>query len=77
MTQTSDRDKYSPLNSPFAPFSDSCLECALQAVDQSPSRLVEASKTSNHYGHYTFPDPGIFINQATAAKYHRVLAASS
>jgi hypothetical protein len=57
------------LNSTFAPFPVPAWSSALQAVDQSPSRLVEASKASNHYGHYTFPDPGIFVNQVSAAKY--------
>jgi hypothetical protein len=57
------------LNSPFAPFPISAWSGALQAVDQSPSRLVEPSKAGNHYGHYTFPDPGIFVNQTSAAKY--------
>jgi hypothetical protein len=42
---------------------------ALQAVDQSPSNLVEASKTMRNYGHYVFPDPGLFIHPATAGKY--------
>lgn len=54
------------MNSPFAPFPIPAWSGALQAVDQSPSRLVGASKAG---GHYTFPDPGIFVNQGSAAKY--------
>ena len=68
-TQTADRNKFSPLSSPYAPFSIPAWSAALQAVDQSPSRLIETSKSSAHYGHYTFPDPGLFTSPATAAKY--------
>jgi len=57
------------LDTPFAPFSIPAWSGSLQGVDQSPSRLVEASKTYKHYGHYTFPDPSLFIHTATAAKY--------
>ena len=67
--QTGQRDKFSPLNKPFAPFSIPAWSDALQAVDQSPSCLIETSKLSKHYGHYTFPDPGLFTTQATARKY--------
>ena len=67
--QTADRNKFSPLNSPYAPYPIPVWSAALQAVDQSPSNLVEASKTMQNYGHYVFPDPGLFIHPATAAKY--------
>jgi len=67
--QTSGRDKFSPLNSSFAPFSIPAWSAGLQAVDQSPGCLVETSKTWKHYGCYTFPDPGLFINPGTSAKY--------
>ena len=68
-TQTADRNKFSPLNSPYAPYPIPAWSAALQAVDQSPSNLVEASKTMEHYGHYVFPDPGLLIHPATAARY--------
>jgi hypothetical protein len=67
--QTGDRNKFSPLESPYAPYSIPAWSAALQAVDQSPSNLVEASKSVQNYGHYVFPDPGLFIHPATAAKY--------
>jgi hypothetical protein len=59
--QPTGRNKFLPLDSPFAPFSIPAWSAGLQAVDQSPSRLLEASKMFIHYGHYTFPDPGLFI----------------
>lgn len=67
--QGSGRDKFSPLDCPYAPFSIPAWSAALQAVDQSSSRLIESSKTCAKYGHYTFPDPGLFTHPATAAKY--------
>jgi hypothetical protein len=69
ITQSCDRNKFSPLESPYAPYPIPAWSAALQAVDQSSSNLVEASKTSQSYGHYAFPDPGLFIHPATAAKY--------
>jgi len=67
--QSGDRDKFLPLDSSYAPYPIPVWSAALQAVDQSPSHLVEASKTTQHYGHYVFPDPGLFIHAATAGKY--------
>jgi hypothetical protein len=67
--QSVGRDKFSPLNGPFAPFSIPAWKAALQDVDQSLSHLVETSKTSKRDGHYTFPDPVLFVHDATAAKY--------
>src|SRR5271155_3292477 len=69
--QTGDRNKFSPLDSPYAPYSIPAWSTALQAVDQSPSHLVESSKSMQSYGHYIFPDPGLFIHPATAAKLSR------
>jgi len=60
------RNKFFPLDSPFAPFSIPAWSAGLQAVDQS--RLLEASKTFIHYGHYTFPDPGLFITPVADKK---------
>jgi len=57
------------LGSPYAPYLIPAWSAALQAVDQSPSNLVEASKTVQNYGHYVFPDPGLFIHPTTAGKY--------
>ena len=68
-TQTVDRNKFSPLDSPYAPYPIPAWSAALQAVDQSPANLVEATKTMQHYGHYIFPDPGLFIHPGTAMKY--------
>jgi hypothetical protein len=61
-------NKFFPLDSPFAPFSIPAWSAGLQAVDQSPSHLLKASKTFIHYGHYTFPDPGLFITPVADKK---------
>jgi hypothetical protein len=68
-TQTGDRNKFSTLDSLYAPYPIPAWSAALQAVDQSPSLLLEASKTMKNYGHYVFPDPGLFIHPATAVRY--------
>ena len=52
------------MDSPYAPYLIPAWSAALQAVDQSPSHLVEA-----YGGQYIFPDPGLFIHPATAGKY--------
>jgi hypothetical protein len=57
------------LDNPYAPYTIPAWSAALQAVDQSPANLVEATKTMQHYGHYIFPDPGLFIHPGTAMKY--------
>jgi hypothetical protein len=57
------------LDSPYAPYPIPAWSAALHAVDQSPANLVEPTKTMQYYGHYIFPDPGLFIHPATAAKY--------
>jgi hypothetical protein len=49
------------LKSHFAPFSLPAWYAALQAVDRSSSHLIETHKTATHYGHYAFPDPGLFV----------------
>jgi hypothetical protein len=67
--QTADRNKFYPLDSPYAPYPIPAWSAALQAVDQASSNLIESSKTMKNYGHYVFPDPGLFIHSATAAKY--------
>ena len=64
-TQTSDHDKFLPLDSPLVPFSIPAWSAGLQAVDQSPSHLVQTSKISKHYGHYAFPNPGLFVSSAS------------
>jgi len=66
--QSGDRNKFLPLDGPFAPFSIPPWSAALEAVDQSPSLLLESSKSFIHYGHYTFPDPGLFISPAADKK---------
>jgi hypothetical protein len=57
------------LDSPYAPYPIPAWSAALQAVDQTPSNLVESLKTEEIYGRYVFPDPGLFIHPRTAAKY--------
>ena len=57
------------MDSPYAPYPIPAWSAALQAVDQSPSYLVEASKSMQSYGHYIFPDPSLFIHPATAAEH--------
>ena len=57
------------MDSPYAPYLIPAWSAALQAVDQSPSHLVEASKTMQKSGHYVFPDPSLFIHAATVGKY--------
>jgi hypothetical protein len=47
------------LDSPLAPSSIPAWSAALQAVDRS--LLLEAPKT---FGHYAFPDPGLFVGLA-------------
>jgi hypothetical protein len=69
MTQTADRNKFSPLDSSFAPYPIPAWSAALQAVNQSPANLMEATKTMQHFGHYIFPDPGLFIHPGTSMKY--------
>lgn len=61
-------NKYLPLSSSLAPFSIPAWSAGIQAVDQSPSLLVEASKSSKHFGHYAFPDPGLFLSPASDEK---------
>ena len=68
-TGNGDHDKFSPLDSPYAPYPIPTWSDALQAVDQSPSHLVEDSKVMPQYGHYIFPDPSPFIHPATAGRY--------
>jgi hypothetical protein len=68
-TQNANRNKFSPLNSPYAPYPIPAWSDGLQAVDQARSNLVEATKSMEHYGHYTFPDPGLFIHPGTSMKY--------
>jgi hypothetical protein len=72
-TQTGDRDKFIPLESRFAPFSIPAWQAALQAVDRSPSHTIETHKSSTHSGHYTFPDPGLFVTPSADEKKSRYL----
>lgn len=52
----------------FAPFSIPAWQAALQAVDRSPSNLIETFKSSTHSGHYTFPDPGLLVSPTADEK---------
>jgi hypothetical protein len=67
-SQAAGRNKYLPLSSHLSPFSISAWSTGLQAVNQSPSLLVEASKSFNHFGHYAFPEPGLFVTPASDDK---------
>jgi hypothetical protein len=60
------------LESHFAPFSIPAWQAALQTVDKS-SHLIETHKTSAHYGHYAFPDPGLFISPTADEKKSRYI----
>ena len=66
--QVAGHNKYLPLSSLLSPFSIPAWSAGLQAINQSPSLLVEASKSFNHFGHYAFPDPRIFISPASKEK---------
>ena len=57
----SGRDKFAPLDSPLAPFLISAWSIALQAVDHS--------LPFQQFGHYTFPDPGLFAGTAKKTKF--------
>jgi hypothetical protein len=65
------RNKFLPLTSNLSPFPIRAWSAGLQAVNQSPSLLVESSKSSKHFGHYAFPDPGLFVSPATDEKKAR------
>ena len=67
-SQATGRNKYLPLSSPPSPFSIPAWSTGLQAVNQSPSFLVKASKSFNHFGHYAFPNPGLFISPTNDEK---------
>ena len=71
--QAAGRNKYLPLNSSLSPFSIPAWSAGLQAVNQSPSLLVEASKSFNHFGHYAFPDPGLFVSPANDVKKAKLI----
>ena len=55
--QSVGRDKFAPLQSPFAPFSIPAWSAGLSAVDRS--LFVESMDTS-----YAYPDPGLFVSPA-------------
>ena len=71
--QSSGRDKFAPLHGPLTPFIIPAWCAALQAVDRSPSLLIEVSKLSKHFGHYVFPDPGLFVTPASDEKKARCI----
>ena len=62
-SQSGSRDKFAPLVSLLAPYLIHTWPTVLQAV--SRSLLIDASKPSPHFGHYTFLDPGLFISPAS------------
>ena len=66
--QVASCNKCLPLSSLLSPFSIPAWSAGLQAINQSPSLLVEASKSFDYFGHYAFPDPRIFISPASDEK---------
>jgi hypothetical protein len=56
------------LESHFTPFSIPAWSAALQAIDRSLSCLIETHKTSTHYGHYAFSDPGLLVSPTADEK---------
>ena len=58
-------NKYLPLSSLLSPFSIPAWSAGLQAINQSPSLLIEASKSFDHFCHYAFPDLRIFVSPAS------------
>jgi hypothetical protein len=63
--QPAGRDKFSPLDSPLAPFFIRAWAAALHAVDRHP--------VSNQSGHYVFPDPGLFVTPTTDKKKAKLI----
>jgi hypothetical protein len=63
------------LTGSFSPFTIPAWSAALQAVDRSPSCLVEISKASKHFGHYVFPDPGLLVTPAANEKKAKFIEA--
>lgn len=63
--QSAGRDKFSPLDSPLAPFSMHAWAAALQAVDR---HFVSHPSTN-----YAFPDPGLFVSPTTDQKKARFI----
>lgn len=72
--QSNGRNKFLPLESHLAPFSIPAWQASLQAVNRSSSHLISAQKKSAHYGHYTFPDPGLFVTPTADEKKSRYIA---
>ena len=50
------------------PFSIPAWQAALHAVNRSSPHLIETHKSSTHYGHYVFPDPGLFVSPTNDEK---------
>jgi hypothetical protein len=62
------RDKFRDPDSPYVPPVSQVWADALAAVDTSPERLVEQSKTSQHFGHYALPDPALLVTPGNDKK---------
>ena len=71
--QSTGQDKFASLDGPLTPFLIPAWSAALQAVDRSPSLLVEASKLSKHFSHYTFLDPGLLVSPDSEEKKIRYI----
>ena len=63
--QSAGRDKFSPLDSPLAPFSMRAWAAALQAVDRH--------SVSHQSTNYAFPDPGLFVSPTIDQKKARFI----
>ncbi len=58
--QSAGRDKFTPLDSPLAPFLIPAWAAVLQAVNRY--------SVSHQSSHYVFPDPGLFVSPAADKK---------
>jgi hypothetical protein len=67
-SEVAGRNKFLPSSSRLSPFPICAWSAGLRAVNQSPSLLIESSKSSQHFGHYAFPDPGLFVSPLTDEK---------
>ena len=72
-SEVAGRNKFLPLSSSLSPFPIHAWSAGLQAVNQSPSLLIKSSKSSQHFSHYAFPNPGLFVSPVTNEKKARFI----
>ncbi|KAF9037972.1 hypothetical protein BJ165DRAFT_1407915 [Panaeolus papilionaceus] len=56
------RNKFEPLEHPFAPYSIPAWRDALVAVNYSPAKIVDKASADHNCNQYVFPDPGLILN---------------